>query len=400
MNYIRTAWIAMAGVMLLCGAGCSQFDLRRRIPWLDEEKNDPLPPEKVVAIWTDTVLYQPNQAAQRGFGGRLMFYKGGDSKSIKVDGTLVVYAFDEEGRDKQDFQSRADLRQPGPEASRKGKKGARPGSAGLNSKPDRKYVITPEQFEKHYSKSNLGHSYSVWVPWDAAGGSQREISLIVRFIPKEGGAIIGEQTTHVLPGATASEETAPAVPAAALPLTGLPPAAGVPGVVMPSAAMPGVGVPGAGVPSAATVSPTAAAAMAALARPWDPAVQQASCQTAVPAPPAEQTPTAASRMHTTTIGVPPQSSLRNATAMPVTSRLERARAASLRTVPQPGQESAATPAPTTQATPAPAARYAPQLYQAPAEPPSRLKYDRAPWQPRPAEWRSAPQSAPPADSGS
>ena len=84
----------------------------------------------------------------------------------------MVYAFDEDGRDPS------------------------------NAKPDRKYVFTKEQFAKHYSKSNIGHSYSVWIPWDEVGGPQKQISLIVRFTPDKGDVVVGEQTRHLLPGRT------------------------------------------------------------------------------------------------------------------------------------------------------------------------------------------------------
>ena len=99
-----------------------------------------------------------------------MFYEGKKESPIKVDGVLVVYAFDENGRD--------------------------PNSA----RPDRKYVFTPEQLPAHYSKSKLGHSYSVWIPWDEVGGVQKEISLIVRFEPKNSPAIVGDQHRLLLPG--------------------------------------------------------------------------------------------------------------------------------------------------------------------------------------------------------
>ncbi len=71
-----------------------------------------------------------------------------------------------------------------------------------NERPDRKYVFTKEQLASHYSKSKLGHSYSVWIPWDDAGGPQKELSLIVRFAPEKGGVVVGEQTKHILPGKT------------------------------------------------------------------------------------------------------------------------------------------------------------------------------------------------------
>jgi hypothetical protein len=121
-------------------------------------------------VWTDAVQQQAGQAPTRGFGGRLMFYEGKGDKPVKVDGTLVVYAFDETGRDPN------------------------------NAKPDRKFVFPPEQIPSHYSKSQIGHSYSVWVPWDKVGGLRKEITLIVRFLPKEGAPVVGELVRQVLPG--------------------------------------------------------------------------------------------------------------------------------------------------------------------------------------------------------
>ena len=127
-------------------------------------------PDRVTALWTDAVANTAGQPPVRGFGGRLMFYEGRSDTPVKVEGTLVVYAFDETDRDPN------------------------------NAKPDCKYVITAEQLPKHYSKSKAGHSYSVWIPWDLAGGMQKEITLIVRLEPKEGSPVIGDQCREVLPG--------------------------------------------------------------------------------------------------------------------------------------------------------------------------------------------------------
>jgi hypothetical protein len=167
-------------------AGCSSWNLSKSMPWpLGEEK--PGVPEKIVAIWTDAVLQQPNQPPVRGFGGRLMFFAANKAKPIKVDGSLVIYAFDETNRDPS------------------------------NAKPDRKYVFTPEQLPSHYSlaqygKSKIGHSYSVWLPWDGVGGNQKEISLLVRFEPKAekaekagGGVVVGQPCRQLLPGKSPTE---------------------------------------------------------------------------------------------------------------------------------------------------------------------------------------------------
>jgi hypothetical protein len=140
-------------------------------PWpFNDDK--PGKPDRVIALWTDTVLTRTNTPPVRGFGGRLMFYEGKKESPIKVEGTLVVYAFDETGRD--------------PDSAR----------------PDRKYVFTPEQFPAHYSKSKIGHSYSVWIPWDEVGGIQKDITLIVRFEAKNSSPIVGEQHRMLLPGMT------------------------------------------------------------------------------------------------------------------------------------------------------------------------------------------------------
>ena len=165
---------AMCGLLLavMCFAtGCAKFDLRRKIPWSDEVPDDPASPTKVVAVWSEAVLHQTGKPAMRGFGGRLFFYgTGGEKESIKVDGTLVVYAFDETD----------------PEQAK--------------VTPDRKYVFPAENLEQHRTESSLGHSYLFWVPWDEAGGEQRRISLVVRFTPRAGAIVISRQDSQVLPG--------------------------------------------------------------------------------------------------------------------------------------------------------------------------------------------------------
>jgi hypothetical protein len=158
-------------ILISSGIGCARLDLRKNIPWGDSLLGGSDPAAKVICMWTDTVMQQSGQEAKRGFGGRLMFYSREDGKPVKAKGTLVIYAFDEVNRHP------------------------------ANPTPDRKYVFTPDQFPKHYSKSKAGHSYSFWLPWDAAGGEQKEISLIARFTPSdEGGVVVSEQARVLLPG--------------------------------------------------------------------------------------------------------------------------------------------------------------------------------------------------------
>ncbi len=88
---------AIVAVLLIAGlgaGGCSTWSVNKlRWPWQDKDDELP-PPERVVSIWTDTVLHQPGLPAIRGFGARILVYGADEAKPIKVDGTFTVYAFD------------------------------------------------------------------------------------------------------------------------------------------------------------------------------------------------------------------------------------------------------------------------------------------------------------------
>jgi len=169
---LRVVLLVLTAAWLAAAAGCSPLKFDAKLPWFGDKDDKPVAPTKVVAVWKDAVLHRSDQAPVRGFGGRLMFYDNKSKEPVRVEGDLVVYAFEEDGRRRSD------------------------------TKPDRKYVLTGDQFAEHYSKSEIGHSYSIWLPWDAVGGSQKKISLIARFKPTEGPQIISEQASSMLPGPT------------------------------------------------------------------------------------------------------------------------------------------------------------------------------------------------------
>ena len=125
----------------------------------------------MVTSWTHTVLHRTGETPQRGFGGRLLFFGSESDEPIRVAGQLVVYAFDE--TDRQPHETH----------------------------PTRRYIYPADQFARLESRTKLGASYSVWVPWDKVGGEQKHISLIARFEPTGGPLLLGEQTKHLLPGA-------------------------------------------------------------------------------------------------------------------------------------------------------------------------------------------------------
>jgi hypothetical protein len=178
---------AFAAALALCvGCGFGQGDGWKFAKWdmprpfsKEEKKPDPEIPSRLATTWVETTLNRTGQRPQRGFGGRLAFFKSDSEDPVRVEGQLVVYAFDETDQDP------------------------------YRTEPTRRYVFPAEQLSLYESQSKLGPTYSIWLPWDDAGGMQRKISLIARFEPKGGPIIVGEQTRHFLDGPAAQRVDAP-----------------------------------------------------------------------------------------------------------------------------------------------------------------------------------------------
>jgi hypothetical protein len=126
-------------------------------------------PARIVAIWTPDVLTMPGKQPTRGFGGRLYFYNN-RNETIPVDGQLVVYGFDDTDPDQ-------------------GK-----------TVPEKRFAFTPEQFTQHFSATDLGASYSIWVPWDTAESAHKVVSLVPVFTSTSGHRIVGQQSLNALAG--------------------------------------------------------------------------------------------------------------------------------------------------------------------------------------------------------
>lgn len=173
--------LALLPILALAMAGCSSLDLPEAPKWPGSEDKVQIP-NRMVDVWTDDILHQAGQPSKRGFGGRFMFYNNESEEPIKVDGRLTVYLFDDRCEDP------------------------------LKEKPIHKFVFPIETFQKHYSKSDLGHSYSFWLPVDEVGGVEKRLTIIARFDPKVGAKVLSKPSTCVLPGRPADDSpTSPLV---------------------------------------------------------------------------------------------------------------------------------------------------------------------------------------------
>jgi hypothetical protein len=169
---LRPALCLSLLLSLLAGCKSPLPDLSQKLPWIGDDKDKEPPyqqPVKMVVIWSPAMYNQPGQTPTRGFGGRIYFYNAKED-AVPVDGGLVIYAFDDTSKQH------------------------------AREVPDKRFAFTAEQLKKHFSPTQLGASYSIWVPWDPVGNPQADISLLPVFTGTSGGVVTGTQSRNLLPG--------------------------------------------------------------------------------------------------------------------------------------------------------------------------------------------------------
>jgi len=170
--------IAVLGLAAVCCSGCKTLTppswakswYTEEAPKIAETKYPR--PARLAVIWSPAMLNTPGQKPTRGFGGRIYFYDAAN-KAVPVEGQLVVYGYDDSRQHRIEGKT-----------------------------PDRKYAFTPEQFTEHFSETELGASYSVWLPWDEVGGPQVDVSLVPIFTATSGQLVVGQSSRNLLPGPT------------------------------------------------------------------------------------------------------------------------------------------------------------------------------------------------------
>lgn len=169
------SWFVMLIGCLVFLPGCAMFDVG--MPSILDFEEDPefQTPHQLIPVWTDTVLHRTGVSGTRGCGGRFMFYSGEGKEAVRVDGSVVVYVWN----DTLDTQQR---------------------------KPDRKYVFKADELQTHYSSSKVGHSYSFFLPWDKAGGERVELTVVARFVGRDGADVTSTPNRVILPGAVKMPE--------------------------------------------------------------------------------------------------------------------------------------------------------------------------------------------------
>jgi hypothetical protein len=173
MNRLRFTTAILLAALLCTGCKGMGADWSKHMPWAEsepqKEESHYQQPVRVVAIWSPAILNTPGKVPTRGFGGRLYFYNS-NNEAIPVEGNLAVFAYD-------DTQAKLG-----------------------SNEPDRRFAFTAEQFTQHFSETDIGASYSIWVPWDPVGNPRAEVSLLPIFTSTKGSRVAGQQSRNLLPG--------------------------------------------------------------------------------------------------------------------------------------------------------------------------------------------------------
>ena len=221
--------VATCCLLMIATAGCSTLtgskntkNSKKDASWSLFKKKDYQVPQSINVTWTYDIFTKEGKPPTRGFGGRLYFYNE-KSQAIPVEGELTVYGFDDTNRNHD--------------------------GSSIES-ADKRFRFTAEQFTTHFSESELGASYSIWIPWDAAPGTQKKIMLIPTFKTKDGPVLRGNAATVLLPGVVSPEGEQRVIQASTqngvqrASHTSSVPAGTTPGQAIPEQAIPGQAIPG------------------------------------------------------------------------------------------------------------------------------------------------------------
>ena len=168
---------ALLCCLTLFGSGCSVFGNKPKSAadqsWSISKlwQKDYQKPNTISVIWSPDVLTLTGKPPTRGFGGRVFFYND-RTQAIPVEGDLIVHGYRGDPMLGESEQVKA----------------------------DKTFRFTAEQLTGHFSPSELGASYSVWIPWDAADGLRQEITLIPTFKGLDGLIVQGAPAKLFLPG--------------------------------------------------------------------------------------------------------------------------------------------------------------------------------------------------------
>lgn len=170
-------WLCVA----VCAAGGLSGCATLHLPW-DKDRIPQAtarnPAIRIVCLWEQGEGRDPDGLPCRGFAGQILFLANRNAMPVQVHGDVRIYLFDDVGTPEE------------------------------QAKPLRQFDFSSDAWQMHLTKSTIGPSYSVFVPYVRRGQSNAQCSIRVRLSPQDGPTVFSEVTSLPLRGpSTASEAT-------------------------------------------------------------------------------------------------------------------------------------------------------------------------------------------------
>ena len=168
MNPFRPV-ILLTFIALLCG--CAELSLISFGKGKLFEASARNPVIEVMALWEPAEGNGVEGLPSRGFAGQVLFFTPGHPQSVKVDGDICIYVFDDFGNEQE------------------------------RAKPIHQFTFDAGSWNTFVRESDLGASYQLFVPYTRPGQWQASCSVRVRYTPRDGGnPVYSKMATVALPG--------------------------------------------------------------------------------------------------------------------------------------------------------------------------------------------------------
>ncbi len=175
-NTLRFGSLAVVGLLLALGSGCSGLPIlkskRAQIP----EANSKNPVVRVISVWEPSEGQGLDGLPTRGFAGQLLFFTPGNNSPVRVNGDVRIYLFDDQGTPEE------------------------------RSKPIHQFDFVGDAWTVHLQNGALGPSYHLFIPYTKRHPYQCRCSLRARLTPKDGPPVFSETVQITLRGSTTEDQ--------------------------------------------------------------------------------------------------------------------------------------------------------------------------------------------------
>lgn len=152
------------------GAGCQLLSGAKlaAIPTADAEH----PVVEIICVWQPGEGTGMDGLPARGFAGQILFFAMGEKSSVRVDGKVRVYVFDDQGTPEE------------------------------QEVPIHQFDFDAKAFQSFLTQTNMGAAYQLFIPYTRKGSHNAACTLRVRYTPDDGGSVYSKMATINLPGTT------------------------------------------------------------------------------------------------------------------------------------------------------------------------------------------------------